>query len=446
MGREKFPVICTGLALIVIGVSCLFVDIPLKLIDRFFPQDVPEEEGAVSTSTLTAAANDEVEPRTSSTSTEVLEPTAAPTATATSLIDYQDTCMYRGNLARTGVYQSPGPKESPNLLWRFEAGGAIHSSPAIQDGVAYFGSDDGEFYALDVQSGEVIWSVFIGDKIRSSPAVNKDVIYFGSDNGSFYALEISTGEVLWDFETAGEIISSPAIFDEMVYFGSYDGFLYALDSQTGEEIWKFEVEGIVDPASPIHKTVRSSPAISNSIVLFGSDQNGGASKELVFYALDGKTGQKLWENSTWNFLSPPAVSDGVVYFGGFFQFHGLDVNTGSDVLGMYYDTNVTSAPALYDSTAYFGCDFGLLHAVDLDTAVERWVVDSGYDYPIRTAPSVSDGVVYFGSGDGFLIAVEIESEQILWKFNTKKSVTTSPVISQGVIFVGNEGGYLFALR
>jgi len=46
----------------------------------------------------------------------------------------------------------------------------------------------------------------------------------------------------------------------MVYVGSYDGYLYALDRKTGAMKWRYRTE----------KSVRSSPAVDDHAVYFGS--------------------------------------------------------------------------------------------------------------------------------------------------------------------------------
>ncbi len=38
---------------------------------------------------------------------------------------------FHGNYARTGVYDSAGPKQTPNVLWTFKSSGPIVSSPTI---------------------------------------------------------------------------------------------------------------------------------------------------------------------------------------------------------------------------------------------------------------------------------------------------------------------------
>ena len=79
--------------------------------------------------------------------------------------------------------------------------------------------------------------------------------------------------------------SSPSIGPEgTVYFGSNDKKIYALNGQTGEKLWEFETGGLVE----------SSPAIgSEGIVYFGSNDK-------KVYALNGQTGEKLWEFVTGN--------------------------------------------------------------------------------------------------------------------------------------------------
>jgi len=96
--------------------------------------------------------------------------------------------------------------------------------------------------------------------------------------------------------------SSPAIgSDGTVYVGSGDNKLYAINGKSGVKLWEFQMG----------KFVRSSPAIgSDGTVYVGSPDN-------KFYALSGKSGVKLWEFETGStVISSPAIgSDGTVYVG-----------------------------------------------------------------------------------------------------------------------------------
>ncbi|MEE8190573.1 MAG: PQQ-binding-like beta-propeller repeat protein, partial [Candidatus Scalindua sediminis] len=56
------------------------------------------------------------------------------------------------------------------------------------DGNVYFGSWDKKLYALN-PDGMLKWSFTTGGAIKSSPAIGLDrTIYFGSSDGNFYAV------------------------------------------------------------------------------------------------------------------------------------------------------------------------------------------------------------------------------------------------------------------
>ena len=40
-------------------------------------------------------------------------------------------------------------EEKTPLKWKFKTGDVVYSSPAVVDGVVYFGSDDNHLYAFD---------------------------------------------------------------------------------------------------------------------------------------------------------------------------------------------------------------------------------------------------------------------------------------------------------
>ena len=122
---------------------------------------------------------------------------------------------------------------SGDLRWRYKAGGAVRSSPAVVDGVVYFGSGDGYLYAVDALEGtptptptnvyditptptpltirEEIWRYETGDSGRSSPVVVDGVVYVGSQDGYLYAVDADSGDLRWRYETGGVVRSSPVV-------------------------------------------------------------------------------------------------------------------------------------------------------------------------------------------------------------------------------------------
>jgi outer membrane protein assembly factor BamB len=114
--------------------------------------------------------------------------------------------------------------------------------------------------------------------------------------------------IKWARKTNGPVRSSPAVTNDAVYFGSGDGCLYAVDIHNGQEKWRCKTAG----------AVHSSPAVANGVVYFASRDN-------CLYAVEAQSGKPLLKFQTgeplpykWGFdyyVSSPLVVNGVVYFG-----------------------------------------------------------------------------------------------------------------------------------
>ena len=63
----------------------------------------------------------------------------------------QAQSMFRGNAAHTGAYPGVAPREFHRVKWKFPTGARVVGSPVMQDKIIYFGSDDGNVYAVDVR-------------------------------------------------------------------------------------------------------------------------------------------------------------------------------------------------------------------------------------------------------------------------------------------------------
>ena len=77
----------------------------------------------------------------------------------------------------------------------------------------------------------------------SSPSVKEDAAYFGDEDGIFYAVDIKNGKELWRFKTKGSRCYSPVVTSDTICFvsgsgeNSCDDILYALDRNTGKKLW-----------------------------------------------------------------------------------------------------------------------------------------------------------------------------------------------------------------
>ena len=78
------------------------------------------------------------------------------------------------------------------------------------------------------------------DVYLSSPVVWNGTVYFGSGDGNVYALNALSGAMQWKFQTGDVVHASPAISAGRLYIGSWDSYFYALDATTGKQLWRFK--------------------------------------------------------------------------------------------------------------------------------------------------------------------------------------------------------------
>jgi outer membrane protein assembly factor BamB len=374
--------------------------------------------------------------------------------------------MFHHDLSRSGSTDINTIQPQGKLKWSFQTDGEVNSSPAVANGMVYFGSTDYKLYAIDASTGEEQWVFQAGSWIDSSPAVVDGIVYFGSNDGKLYAVDAKNGSKLWDFETSYAIRSSPAIVNGMVIFGSNDYSVYALNAKTGKKMWRFKTNGYVT----------SSPVIANGIVYFGSTDGS-------CYALDARNGRfRLNYHAFSLVLSPPAVDNGVVYFTNSGILYALDgkarnwpyerylrplwiqlwafhiaptpppISGPIWQMGLVINPNATrlrlvdssdGAPIVTDSNIYTTGD-NLVYSIDKTTHKFQWIFKT--EDNIESSPSVANNVLYIGSNDGKLYAIDAKNGTKLWDFATGGKISSSPAFADGVIYFGSNDGKLYAIE
>jgi outer membrane protein assembly factor BamB len=378
-----------------------------------------------------------------------------------------DWAMFRNNLNRSGSAATSSTQPQGKVQWSFQTGGEIHSSPALADGVVFFGSQDHKFYAVDSATGEIRWEFQTGSVINSSPAVVNAIVYFGSNDGYFYALDDISGRELWVFQTIYPVESSPAVANGRVYFGADNYYLYCLDARKGTQLWKFNTQG----------WVTSSPVVANGIVYVGS----GDGSCYALNASDGRFRLKFYSTGG-GILSSPAVNQGEVYFtirGALYALNGkgrtwpwedsirplwiqmwaiglapvpprisgapwakeLLIDTNNPVSGR--TTYSDGTPIVTDANIYATGD-NLVYSIDKVTHEFRWVFQT--QGKIESSPSLANNTLYVGSIDGDLYAINAQNGTKLWDLIPGGAITSSPAYSDGEIYIGSNDGKMYAIK
>jgi outer membrane protein assembly factor BamB len=137
-------------------------------------------------------------------------------------------------------------------LWRFTTDGNVNSKPLVAHGMAFFGSDDGYFYALDERSGELIWKF---DGRREVP-VTKKVIeevkkkkkgLFGGFADNLKDVVESARSVTETEYGPNSLRTQPAIIGDVIALYVPPFKVVGLNWQSGELVWEIKLADAETP-------------------------------------------------------------------------------------------------------------------------------------------------------------------------------------------------------
>ena len=383
---------------------------------------------------------------------------------------------------------------SLGIQWQANTGQAAYTSPAVVHNgslnrrLVYVGNSSGTMSAYDATSGERVWWYKAGAGINSSAAVVGNTVYFGASDDYLYAVNATTGALTCRFHTGGVISSSPVVADpdgsgSVVYIGDNGitggddgGHLWAINGVDPNAAancslkWMFDGFGAT-PGSQPQAGVWSPPA-------YGVDVNGrplivfgGSSPDNAVYAVDARTGARVWRFQTQVFhpdndvgagptISPPAVNgfaDGVAYVAGKNRIvYALNLRTGVRLWEFRIRDDAPAAAGATRSTAalvgnrlFVGYGEGV-YSLNATTGAKVWrSADAGpATEEVIASPAISgaagDRVIFIGDMAGKVIALDIASGARLWTFSTGGFIYGSPAISGGRLYIASSDGFLYA--
>jgi len=199
----------------------------------------------------------------------------------------------------------------------------------VYDGRVFVGTEMGNMYALDAQTGDQEWVYNVGAPILNSVATADGKVFFGAMDGAVYALDAHTGNLVWrsDLLWRHGFSTAPVFADNQVMLGSRNGAFYALDPDTGATLWQYDV------GAPILQTA----AYNNGRVFFGA-------MNMYVYALNTNNGSLAWQSAKINGMAFkdywPVVHQGYVLVrsmgmtvgGAGRSFYALDEHTGGETI------------------------------------------------------------------------------------------------------------------
>jgi polyvinyl alcohol dehydrogenase (cytochrome) len=385
----------------------------------------------------------------------------------------------------------------------------LRDGPAVSGGVVYFGDSQANMYALDAATGALVWKTNVDSFrhawITSSPLVYGGMMYVGVSSseetvaafpnyaccqfrGSVVALDARTGRIVWRHYTVpppvrdgtnalgvpqyapngGAVWASPAInpATDTLYVGTGNNYsppttaeedaIVALDARTGALRWRHQLTssdawnfGCVFGEGRLGNCPHSGPdwdfgASPNLFRAGGRTLVGEGQKSGIYWALDATTGRVVWHTLLSTAHAIASLSG--IQWGSAYDRRRLYVTTYEANPGQLFALDPATGRVVWHTpNPSDGCSGSVLEIAAgalLDCQLA-----------IGAPPSAIPGVVFAGSVDGKLRAYDSATGNILWHYDTARSVlgtdgiwgaggsinSAGPVISNG--FVYTNSGY-----
>ena len=317
----------------------------------------------------------------------------------------QSNWLPRYNEESTGV--TDASLELPvSLLWKFTTENnapSLVATPAVGEDTVYVPLGD-TIYAIDRHTGALKWDQAAGDTILSSPALVDGILYFGSRDTNLYAVNAEDGSIEWRYRTGGNVDCPPIIVDGVCYFGSDDNRLTALDVQTRQTLWQFEAAG----------SIKAPPLVYRDTIILGSQGRR-------IYALN-MDGRPIWSNAIQPraFLASPVAERNVVMYASGRDLYARYLDSGRMVWARPFRAGdlIVGSPSVLGRTVYVGSRDGSIYAIDTTRgrALWRWPAEGAVD-PITSSPAIVDDMIVFRAGKRDIIAISLDGREMLFKYS-----------------------------
>lgn len=120
-----------------------------------------------------------------------------------------------------------------DILFRFETGGPVLSTPAYRPPIVYVASMDRYVYAVDEETALTKWQFSSGAPIGQSPIVINDDVFAITDAGGMFSLDAEQGTRNWWAEDVTQFLAASS---SRVYAADAFGRLLVLNGETGNRL------------------------------------------------------------------------------------------------------------------------------------------------------------------------------------------------------------------
>jgi outer membrane protein assembly factor BamB len=364
----------------------------------------------------------------------------------------------------------PPPPSAPQLpagpapLWKYHLGAGTWAAPVVADGVVYLGTSAGRFHAVRAEDGTSVWSWQGPNGFDGSAVVGADLVYVVDDKMNLVALDRTHGTLRWcnalhdpaiaggpapDNPTFNHRAATPRLLDGVLYCGSSDGGLYALDARTGAKLWRHEAKA----------------PVFSGIGLDGPDALLFGTMDGSVVRLDRRTRRETLRLATGGGVvtTPVVAADRLVVGSRDYMLYGFDRADGAPAWRFsYWFSWIESTPAVVDGLLYVGAsDFSRVTVLEPATGRVRWstpVHGMNWGTPLVTPHRVFTGTVAQNipgtaiAHTGGIVALDRTTGEVKWRMPAAPApqggfggYAGSLALADGKVIAAGFDGFLIAL-
>jgi outer membrane protein assembly factor BamB len=351
-----------------------------------------------------------------------------------------------------------------DVLWESSVGNGVSDyfsriKPNVAYGKLYSANRDGDVVALELENGEEIWSTDLSDVksergfferrqsalLNGGPILGIQKVFIGSENGEVFALDADTGKLDWQGKVKGEVIAAPAIDAGILVVNTASGVIKAFNASNGQDEWQIEQEV---PALTLRGA--SSPAISSGGVMVGS-----ANGTMSVYILE--TGQQGWTVEVGEAggstqlervidvdSAPLIYGDKVYSISVKGNLTAIDLRTGRMIWERQYSSYHDMA---ISGNSLFLTDIkGHIYAVDRLNGFEKWSQLALTNRGV-TGPAIIGDYIVVGDFEGYLHFIDQTTGDIVARHEVDSSgLNIAPTVHENIIYAQSRNGDLQAIK
>ncbi len=312
-------------------------------------------------------------------------------------------------------------------------------SPLVAADLVVQGNAVDSISAYNRKTGHQQWVLTFKDGVEGGATLDENRLYFGSNNGNFYCVDVLSGRILWQFELNSESLTRPTVQGPAVYHVTGNNTLYALNKKTGETIW------VKTNSAKSNMTVRgqTQPVYDKGLLYVGfSDGN--------FAAFNAQNGRQLWskrigDDKKFNDVDAKAVLAGDCLLVSSYAnaLYCLDPNNGTiswrHEEGGYFPVTVDGDRIFYPTVS------GEIHLLDVGSGKLLKKVINIKGLPTEVVSF--DNYIAYGESQGAIVVRDKSTLSKVADYQTGLGIFAKPTIEPetGHVFVMSNDANLYRL-